>query len=442
MVFIYHRLKKPSIFDFEHIPKFIRELIYKSKHKFNPTIDLSQIKESDRPIIQTKIPGPNSIGLLNDLALFSSDYYDRQIFADEKKSFLNYVTDKDGNVILDFNMKSLPIGYNHPILISSSISNTHETITSNPNVSNLSTISEDDVENLQYLKDNLTPNISDSSLRLVPCLNPLVSAYSLILNQSKPEKNQFLVLGDDLPIPLNQELHSDKYFEEEKECLQKIEKFLKEKSKSTACLLIDPIVSLKEKGEYFLKSGFIYEVSKLAQYNGISVIVDISKTVYKTGERYTTNDYIADFIIFSNESNILNSGFICSQKYVSKLNKNLDDYNIYVCGRSLLNFRIISEYVKSENLIRKSVESGRYFQEKFCSQYEKQYDLRNYRGNTCIHLFDLSNKDKRDNLVKDLLNQGVYVGKSGDRSIKLETSLVTNNSHYDNFLVALSNCKI
>ena len=110
MVFIFHRLKKPSVFDFEIIHKIVRKLLYRAKHNYFPTIDIKNLKESDRPLVRTSsIPGSKGVGALNDIALFSKDYINYSVFADPYKSFGNYLVDVDGNTIL---LSLKPISFN------------------------------------------------------------------------------------------------------------------------------------------------------------------------------------------------------------------------------------------------------------------------------------------------------------------------------------------
>lgn len=444
MVFIYHRIKKPSIFDFEHIPKVFRNLIYQAKHKLFPSIDLENLKESDRPIVKTStIPGPNGVGLLNDIALFSIDYHNRRIFADPRKSYLNFIHDADDNIILDFNISNLPLGYNHPCLIKESQTKNHEIVTANPRMSGSMYISEQDIKLVEYFKQKVGPGVTNNSNRFVPCKNPIEVAYELILKvQNNSEKINILSLGSDLPIPRTQDFHCDKYKEEEASCLKQIKEILEQKASTSACVIINPIVNLNHEGEYFLKSGFIYEISKLVHYTGMNLIVDISKTVYKTGERYSPDELLdADFITFSSDSNVLNSGMITSLKYSSLLNQ-INDFDLYICGRSLKNFRAIVTEIEKNQLVSKSKESSNYFQNKLndCLPYYNN-SIGNYRGNNTVHLFDLPTHQIRNDLRSHLLNQGVNVGISGNKSIKIETTLLASQKHYDHFITALNNYK-
>lgn len=74
--------------------------------------------EPKGPIVNTEIPGPKSKELMTDIdeiQMMSSISF----FADYEKSIGNYLYDADGNALLDVftNISSIPIGYNHPALL-------------------------------------------------------------------------------------------------------------------------------------------------------------------------------------------------------------------------------------------------------------------------------------------------------------------------------------
>ena len=80
----------------------------------------TKLNEPAAPVVGSKIPGPNSLALLNELETTSSDYRTVRFFSDLDNSVGNYIADADGNLLLDLDtqMGTLPIGYNHPSLLS------------------------------------------------------------------------------------------------------------------------------------------------------------------------------------------------------------------------------------------------------------------------------------------------------------------------------------
>ena len=71
------------------------------------------------PAMQTAVPGPRSNQLsrqLDRIQAMDSVHF----FADYQRSLGNYIVDVDGNVMLDAftQISSVPIGYNHPAMLS------------------------------------------------------------------------------------------------------------------------------------------------------------------------------------------------------------------------------------------------------------------------------------------------------------------------------------
>lgn len=446
MVFIYHRLKKPSIFDFESIPKFARQAIYKIKHKFFPVIDYVNMKESDRPIVVTEtIPGPKGKGALNDIALFSKDYHSRTVFADPNKSFLNYLVDADGNSILDLNMLAKPLGYNHPSLIKASITASHEESVANQHMSNLLYMSSKDISHLKDFKSIVCNSAVDENYRFIPTKEPISTVYEIIgynnelSNQAS--KQNVLILGRELPIPKNQDFESSQYKEEEASCIQKITQIIESNASTTACVIVDPITFINGDSEYFLNRDFIHSVFQIANSFGVNTILDATKIALSTGSTYIPMKFKADFITFTNESNYLNGGIITPFSFANLVN-NIPNFEIEVSSRNLHNFLVVNKEINEKGLIEQSDISGDYFKAKIEDSY-KYYNnkITNYRGVGTYHLFDLPSKEIRDSVVKHILNNGVLVGKKGDRSIKIQSSLIASKNHYDHFFMALSNYK-
>jgi 4-aminobutyrate aminotransferase/(S)-3-amino-2-methylpropionate transaminase len=126
MVFIYHRLFRPHITDFESIPKLFRDFFFKLNKKFSPfNKNIFKLSEPKYPIIKSSYPGPKMKNLLNDLEICNPNYLSIKSFINYEKSTGNYFKDCDGNMFLDFSNSGNNniLGYNSTKIFESYLKN-------------------------------------------------------------------------------------------------------------------------------------------------------------------------------------------------------------------------------------------------------------------------------------------------------------------------------
>ena len=98
MVFLYHRLLRPSIFDPEIVPRFIRNIYYNLRRKILPKVNFKL--EAKAPKMMTEFPGPQMKALINDVETVSQDNMNHYIFVNYNRSFGNFVVDSDNSINL------------------------------------------------------------------------------------------------------------------------------------------------------------------------------------------------------------------------------------------------------------------------------------------------------------------------------------------------------
>jgi len=181
MVFIYHRLYRPHVSDFESIPKIFRDIFFKiSRHISLFQKNIFKNVEPKYPLMKSKYPGPNTKNLLNDLELCNPDFMNIKHFIDYNNSYGNYFQDCDGNTFLDFanfGNKNI-LGYNSKII--------SETFFKNQNCFHKNFINKCDAIT-NYLDDKAL-NVIEETVNLIK-----PSSIEKIIFTKKPEELAYLL---------------------------------------------------------------------------------------------------------------------------------------------------------------------------------------------------------------------------------------------------------
>lgn len=162
MVFIYHRLLRPHITDFESTPRLFRELLFKINRYISPlNRNYLKLSEPKYPVMRTNFPGPMMKNFLNDLELTTSDFLHIENFINYEKSSGNYFTDCDDNQFLDLaNIgNNNVLGYNSKALFESYLNNQQKIylnfVNKNDSINNYATA--DHIELLQETINQIKP---------------------------------------------------------------------------------------------------------------------------------------------------------------------------------------------------------------------------------------------------------------------------------------------
>jgi 4-aminobutyrate aminotransferase / (S)-3-amino-2-methylpropionate transaminase len=481
MVFIYHRLYRPRIYDFEAIPRTFRKLLYKLKGRFAPSISAN--KEPIGPYMLTQYPGPGMKNLLNDLELSSQDYLNTQIFVQHEKSFGNYFVDVDNNTYLDLytNIGSLPLGYNHPKLVE--FAKTDEYCMSFINRLDMNRYYPTELEDLVHKTiDRITPKKMSQAIFTCGCgssANELAIKIAMLKKARKNEEaknlrqvdlnnlskeNGLQVLsfhhgfhgriGGSLsltrskaiqklgiahfdwpmaPFPfLKHPFKNNKEFNagEVAKCLEKTEDILKS-NPNICAMIIEPVQA--EGGDHWATPEYFRELRQLATKYNVTFIVDEVQTGMATG-RYWAHELWdlptpPDMVTFAKKFQV--SGLFISKDAIPE--KMSTDF----CGDScfdlfrLNNLSKIIDVVENEKLFKESDSVCENFKTQFRKQNDGSELFSNIRGKGSFLAFDLNNSKERDNFVRFSRNHGVFVGGCGDNTVRLRPTLLAKDKHYN-----------
>ena len=91
--------------------------------------------------------------------------------------------------------------------------------------------------------------------------------------------------------------------------------------------------------------------------------------------------------------------------------------------------------IQSEGLLEKITKTGEYLLNGLeATQNSHSNNLERARGKGTFAAIDFKSAAMRDRVIKELHEKGIHCGGSGDRSLRIRTSLTFNNHHANIFL--------
>lgn len=490
MVFIYHRLFRPRIFDFEAIPSLFRGLFVALKRAYSPAIKI--VNEPKGPKMLTNYPGPKMRNLVNDLELSSQDFLNTQLFVNYEKSQGNYMVDCDDNTYLDLytNIGSLPLGYNHRQLVEMSDTRHYLPSFSNKLDTNNYMTPELQAEMNQTIK-KMAPKklhkalftcgcgssanelavkiamlkraekkgnspLNNNNIRNMPLENVAnetklsVLSFkhgfhgriggSLTMTRSKPIQKigipQFDWPSVAFPIIKHPRSENEAYNnQEEARCLEKLESVLKN-DKSVCAMIIEPVQA--EGGDHWASAKYFRNVRELAKKYDVAFIIDEVQTGMATGRMWCHElwdlETPPDMVTFSKKFQVAGL-FINDTSIPGKLNA---DYCGDMCFDvfRLLNLSAILNIIETEELFLSAEKSCSYFIKEFSQNLNNwgRPVFSNIRGKGSFVAFDLPTHKERDSFIHFSRNNGVFLAGCGDNSVRLRPTLTIQEHHYDHML--------
>ena len=223
--------------------------------------------------------------------------------------------------------------------------------------------------------------------------------------------------------------------EEEAKCLEDTERLIK-LNPNLCAMFVEPI--LGEAGDFWASPNYFKNLRKLATQYEIDFIVDEVNTGMSSGRYWLHElwdlDREPDMVTFGKK--FQNSGVFLRKEFFGKnSNKNFDIEEMTRDSFGELyrleNLKKIVEVVEKNNLFIKAEKNAKTFKEELRAiNKTHNFPLSNIRGKGNMLAFDLDNGINRDNYVKFMRNNGIFVSGSGKNTIRLRPTLTLNNEHY------------
>jgi len=453
--------------------------------------------EPAEPIVKTAIPGPRSKEEIERLSRVF-DTRSLNMMADYSKSYGNYIADLDGNVLLDVyaQIASIPVGYNNPALLHAAASpEMASALVNRPALGNFpqhdwadiletgilsvapkglnqvfTAQSGSDANELAYKAafmwrrqqdrggpdmDFSPEDISSAMQNAAPgspnlSILSFTSAFhgrllgSLSTTRSKPIHKLDIPAFNwpQAPFPKLQyplHAHAAANAAEEARCLAATEQLLASATPSPiAALVIEPIQS--EGGDNHASPDFFRALRALTRKHNTLMIVDEVQTGIGATGRFWAHDHWdlphpPDMVTFSKKAQT--AGYYFGNDAL-RPNRPYRQFNTWMGdpARALL-FRAIIAEVRRGDLVRRTRETGAYLYaglERLALRYPGE--IANLRGQG-MGTFIAFDSPRRDEVLRRAKAEGVNIGGSGERAVRLRPMLVFDERHVDLLLARL-----
>ncbi|KAJ2610370.1 hypothetical protein H4S08_003644 [Coemansia sp. RSA 1365] len=453
---------------------------------------MSKLKEPKEPsIVTSEIPGPASKTVLKNLSQLQDTR--AAVFAvDYSKCVGNYITDADGNMLLDMycQIASIPVGYNNPRLLAAAKDPRMGTALANrpalgvfPSVEWAQMLEEafmrvrpagmdmvftsahgSDANEIAYkaafmhyarkrrgmrafsetelksVMENKAPGAPDVAIlsfskgfhgRLFGSLSTTRSKalHKIDIPAFKWPRSPF----PQLKYPL--EKYAAENAQEEKRCLEELERVLRTNPIPVAAVIIEPVQS--EGGDRHASAEFFRAVRSITSENDVLLIVDEVQTgCGATGTFWAHEQWKLesppDMVTFSKKMQA--AGFYHTREMVP--DQPYRNFNTWLGDppRALIASAIVSE-VLEKNLVQNVSETGSYLLSHLRPLAVRYHRLvTNVRGNGTFLAFDCPSAELRTEFLELMRMEGVNMGGSGERAVRFRPMLTLSKSHVNIFL--------
>ena len=411
------------------------------------------------------------------------------MLADYTKSTGNYIADPDGNVLLDVyaQIASIPVGYNNPSLIAAASSpEMASAIVNRPALGNFpqhdwaaildagilkvapkglnsvfTAMAGSDANETAYkaafmwrrLQERGGPAVEFTEEETASAMknqtpgSPQLSILSfkagfhgrlfgsLSTTRSKPIHKIDIPAFDwpQAPFPHRKYPLSEYEAEnaaEEQRCLAETEDIIKNFPSPVAAIIIEPIQS--EGGDNHASPSFFHGLREITRRHNVLMIVDEVQTGVGATGKFWAHEYWnlqdpPDMVTFSKKAQT--AGYYFGNPSL-RPNKPYRQFNTWMGDPSkAILFRAIVEEIERLDLVKNTKETGEYLYEgleSLAGKYPAQIQNLRGKGQGTFIAWD---SPQRDNFLKKAKSEGVNIGGSGERAVRLRPMLVFQKHH-------------
>ncbi len=404
-----------------------------------------------KPSVKTTLPGPNSTKILNALQRVNGGWSVSYPFVHSSKGSGCYCTDIDGNTFLDFGSQiaSNPLGYNHPALLAVS----KEYLGRSP----LKFAGQDFTvkEHLDLLEEliQITPKNIDAGFLINSGAEAVENALKICMRKKPTAKIGISFSGafhgrtvGALSCTNSKVVHKKNYFSINMRRLpfdetapQQFEELLQRDvaPEDVGFVIVEP---LQGEGGYRVASKrMMTETRKLAKQNNIPFIADeVQSGMGRTGRWWAFEHYDIEPDVISSAKALQVGATLANKKMFPSdpgaISSTWGGGHALDLALGIATIRTI----KKEKLLEKNEKHGKYFRKRLVELAEHNSNVQNIRGLGLMNAFDLPSKKMRDDIVLQLLKQGVIVLGCGKQGIRLLPPYIVRSEEMDVFMEQLS----
>lgn len=452
------------------------------------------LQEPNGPKVVTEIPGPKSKELLKQLDKIQN-VGAVQFFCDYDNSHINYLADVDGNVLLDLytQISSMPLGYNHPSMVSALSKPEYLSAFINrpalgvyppadwvtrlqnallsiapPGLKSVQTMACGACSVEQGLKaifikymDNKRGGAPPSKAELDTALTnqepgcPKLSILSFnnafhgrtmgalgcthtkwIHKLDFPAPDWPWVRFPDLKYPLEENVAENRA--EERKVLEEVEDKIEEYNKKglpVAGIITEPIQA--EGGDNYASAEFFQGLRDITSKRGLGYLMDEVQTGCGVTGKFWAHEHFnltdtPDIVTFSKK--MLTGGFYMKEDFRPKLGYRI--FNTWVGDPSkIVLLEEVVKVIQHDNLLENVKVTGDYLLFGL-REMQARYPglLSKARGLGTFCAVDFKDGATRDKTMADLRKRGVHTGACGSVTMRFRPTLLFQKKHVDIFM--------